>query len=195
VLRAYGAYKETLVETAPRFINTPIDLLGAALVDMMGAIALRVALADGAICDRERQHIRDYFAETWGIDSLYAAQALAVLESNLAKATFEEQVATFAGFVRANPDCSVRALNERVEQLLTDLAEADGTVTIAERAAIRRVGAMLSNPDRVAAAAAIRQSWLGRMLNSLDQGTSTSSAEATRPSEPGGVPGPLCKEA
>jgi hypothetical protein len=65
-LKAYRAYEGQLVDTIPRWINTPIDLMGTAIVDLLGGVALCVARSAGKICDAEREHIRDYFVQEWG---------------------------------------------------------------------------------------------------------------------------------
>ena len=49
VTHALGRYTGSRVEVIPRYINSPIDQLGAALLDMMGALSIKVALMDGKI--------------------------------------------------------------------------------------------------------------------------------------------------
>ena len=167
-MRAFGAYRKALVKTVPAFINTPIDLLGAAIVDMMGSIALHVAASDGEISRGEREHIRAYFVDEWGIDPDYAAGALSLIEENLPKAALDEQVATFARFAHRNPDCALGPLTWRVEELLTELVEVDGRVTAGEREAIAQVLSRLVAPTKGGSLPDLRATWIGRTLLGVD---------------------------
>jgi len=173
-LKAYRAYEGQLVDTIPRWINTPIDLMGTAIVDLLGGVALCVARSDDKICDAEREHIRDYFAEEWGVDRAYSTAALRLLEDNLEKATLEERVAGFLAFAEENPDCNIGALSERVRSLLEALVEVDGRVDPDEEAAIESVMQQLRQHGkrRKRALPDLRQTWIGRTILGL------SSAEA-----------------
>lgn len=57
VTRLFGGYEGSRVDKIPKFINTPLDVLGAALFDLMGGLAIRVAYIDGRIDERETQEI------------------------------------------------------------------------------------------------------------------------------------------
>lgn len=181
-MRAFGAYRKNLVKTVPAFINTPIDLLGAAIVDMMGSIALQVAAADGVVCDREREHIGNYFSDQWGIDPDYARSALALIEENLSKVTLDDQVANFARFAQRNRDCAMGPLSIRVKELLTELVETDGCVTEAEKFAIAQVLKGLTAPRTVGRLPDIRQTWLGRTLIGVDPTTASRPEKQLTPS-------------
>lgn len=163
-MRAFGAYRDVLVDKVPVFINSPIDILGAAMVDMLGAMALRVAAADGAICDAERAHVRAYLVDKWGIEEAYATAALGVTEENLGEATLEEQVAAFARFVNGNPDCKLDVLETRVRELLKGLVEADGEIAPEETAAIARVLGGLRKTGTGVTLPDLRKTWIGKVL-------------------------------
>ena len=68
-----------MVETIPRFISTPIDLLGMQLFDLIGGLAMRVASIDGSVAAAERTAIERHFVEEWGYDREYVVRALDVL--------------------------------------------------------------------------------------------------------------------
>lgn len=66
VTRLVRKQMDTMVETIPRFINTPFDLLGMELFDLIGALAVRVASIDGDVDPAERQTIVRHFIDEWG---------------------------------------------------------------------------------------------------------------------------------
>jgi tellurite resistance protein len=169
VLRAFRAYENDLVDTVPRWINTPIDLLGSAIVDMLGGIALCVAQADGEICDAEREHIVSYFANEWGIERAYAEAALMLLEQNLDEADLQERVTSFTAYAQENRDCNLDALTERVETLLRALIMSDGRIDPAEEEALRSVLQLMERvgPRYAVALPDPRKTWLGRTVAAL----------------------------
>lgn len=166
VLRAYRAYEAGLIDTIPRWINTPIDLLGAAIVDMLGGIALCVARADGEISAAEREHIQTYFTEEWGIDRGYVICALRMLEENLDHASLEERVSSFASFVSKNPDCNIDKLQHRLDELLRALIVSDGIIDLAEERAIAAVMRQLRQKKEAGdpGLQSLPRTWLGRAV-------------------------------
>ncbi|MEJ6709132.1 MAG: hypothetical protein QNK92_10105 [Amylibacter sp.] len=66
VTRLFQNYGDSRVETIPTFINTPIDLLGAALFNLLGAFAVKVAIIYGHIHDTELATIQNHFVTKGG---------------------------------------------------------------------------------------------------------------------------------
>lgn len=139
VLRLFDAYRKSRVDSIPRFINTPLDLLGAALVDLIGALALKIAKVDGQVDHRELAHIRAYFIEEWGIDPDYLDAAIPVLLDGLDKLTLDEMAHELRSYLVKSPDCDVEAIVARTIELVSELIEIDGVIIEAERDAMRRV--------------------------------------------------------
>lgn len=98
VTQLFGRYAGSRVETIPKFINTPIDVLGAALLDLMGALAIRVANIDGPVDASEVEAIVEHFVADWGLERAYVEQALTVLRANIAKASIRDLACDLAKF-------------------------------------------------------------------------------------------------
>lgn len=139
VIHLLRRYEGSRVQKVPRFITTPLDLLGASLFDMIGALALMVAREAGQIDDTERSAIKDYFVQEWGFDPDYVARALPLIEAGLDAASIEGIARALADFKRENPDCNYDAMTTEVVTFLTEIAEADGQVSAPETAAIARI--------------------------------------------------------
>lgn len=144
VTRLFGRYAGSRVDTIPKFINTPIDVLGAALLDLMGGLAIRVAAIDGDIDDCEIETIVDHFVADWGMDRDYVEQALSVFQANIAKATIEELAGELARFQIANPDCNATAMSAALTAFLRDIAMADGRIDEREDLAIDAIDTVLA---------------------------------------------------
>ncbi len=147
VTRLFGRYAGSRVDTIPKFINTPIDVLGAALLDLMGGLAIRVAAIDGEIDDREIETIVDHFVADWGMDRNYVEQALSVFQANIAMATIKELAGELARFQIANPDCNAIAMSATLAAFLRDIAMADGRIDEREDLTIDAIAAIMAKSE------------------------------------------------
>ncbi len=138
VLRLFRTYEGTRVQKVPAFINTPIDVLGAALFDLMASLAIRVAMEAEEVDDAERATIADYFISEWGLDPAYVAAALPVIERSAEGRSVDEIAEALAIYKRDNPDCNFETLKTELLAFLTEIAAADGVLHDAELAAIAR---------------------------------------------------------
>lgn len=126
VTRLVRKQMDTMVDTIPRFINTPIDLLGMELFDLIGALAVRVALIDGDVDPAERQAIVHHFIDEWGYDPLFVNRALDVLVANTGEVSVEAIAKALAEFQAASPDCNGAAMQAELLTFLREVIEADG---------------------------------------------------------------------
>jgi uncharacterized tellurite resistance protein B-like protein len=132
----------SMVDTIPRFINTPIDLLGMQLFDLMGALALRVAAIDGTIAKSELASIKSHFVEEWGFDVAYATRALDVLVGNAKASSLKAMAKAIADFQAANPDCNGYDMQRELMAFLRDVVAADGVIDEREELALEAVSAV-----------------------------------------------------
>jgi uncharacterized tellurite resistance protein B-like protein len=147
VTRLFRSYSGTRVEVIPKFINTPIDLLGASLLDLMGSVSIKLALIDGKFLSEERAVIRDHFIVEWGFDPGYVDRALEVLEENSDKLSLAEMINSFSSFARSNPDCNFAVMRQRLLVYLSEIATADGHLDEREEMAIERIDRIMREAD------------------------------------------------
>lgn len=174
VIRLFKSYHGSRVEVIPKFINTPIDLLGATLMDMIGGLSLKVAQMDGVITEPERAAIKEYFIDEWGLDRRYVTLALSVSEENLSNSSLKGLVVTFRDFARANPDCNFDAMCTELLAFLREVAVADGKLDEREEFAIEKVETLLQESrtleaiaETVASAPANALGFAGQVLQSV----------------------------
>lgn len=147
VVRLFRTYYGSRVDAIPRFLNSPVDVLGASFLDLVGSLAIKVASIDGRIDDRERKTIREYFVDEWGFDPEYAAKALDLLEEKTEDQRITEMATTLAEFARTSPDCDFTKIQKGLSQLLTEISEADGKLDEREEMAIERIVAALNHEN------------------------------------------------
>lgn len=131
------------VDTIPKYINTPIDVLGAALLDLLGSLALRVAAIDGRIDPSESECIRDHFVQDWGFDPAYVDRALGALAARAEDTRVKQVALDLARFQAANPDCNGPAMQAELMKFLRDLVAADGRVDEREGLALDAIERVL----------------------------------------------------
>lgn len=172
VTRLFRRFGQDRVETIPKFINTPIDLLGASLMDLLGALAIKVAGIDGNVDQSEVQVIQEYFVSEWGYDPLYTEKALTVLLENSEQSRIADMIETFASFVHSNPDCNSDAIHKELLSLVAQVAEADGKLDEREQLAIDKMeqllnehGSALSPVGQVASAPTKTLRWVSQKLS------------------------------
>jgi len=145
VMRLAGRYGASRVRKIPEFINTPIDLLGAILVDMMGTLAVKVAAVDGRIAPEERELIATNFVEEWGIAADYAKAAIDAIAADHEKVSLKDAATALGTQLRNNPDCNAAAIRAELLSHLGDLVAVDGHIDEREEMALERIDAILRN--------------------------------------------------
>ena len=149
VVQLARKYAGSRVQTIPKFINTPLDLLGASLLDLIGGLAAKLAWIDGQVVPAEKEAIAAHFVGDWGLDADYVAQALdlLVVEANEQRVT--QMSAAVARFVHENPDCNAGVLRAQILAFLKDVAEADGVMDEREELALDAISRIFATETAV----------------------------------------------
>jgi uncharacterized tellurite resistance protein B-like protein len=147
VTRLFSGYDNARVDTIPKFITTPIDVLGAALFDLMGGLAIRVAQMDGTIDPRETAAIKRYFTKEWGLDPAYVSAALEVVKASVDKISIKGMARQLARFQADNPDCNDVAMRDSLIDFLRQIAWADGVLDEREDLAIDAIAATMAKSE------------------------------------------------
>lgn len=123
----------------PEFINTPLDVLGLGLFDLMTPLAMKVASIDEQIHENERKAIEEYFVQQWGYSEIFVARGLEFVEQKLESYEIKSSAAALGAFVRDNPDCKASAMLADIKTFLSDVMEADGRIHEREEMAIESI--------------------------------------------------------
>lgn len=137
------------VDTIPKFINTPLDLLAISLFDLMGALALRIAEIDGLVHEREMAAITDHFVTDWGYDRGFVGKALALLAEAPSSRRVKDLAQAIADFQGANPDCNAAKMQADLIEWLKALIRADGAIDEREEHALAAIQAIFDAAQRL----------------------------------------------
>lgn len=156
VTRAARKFAGSRVETIPKFINTPLDLLGATLFDLIGALAARLATIDGHVDASEKAMIAAHFIRDWGLDENYVARALEVILAESGEGRVKALARALAQFQSGNPDCNEAAMQSELLSFLREVAEADGMLDEREELALEAIAAVFKQEAEMTLAKAGR---------------------------------------
>ena len=168
-LRKWFLNDDHKVRKIPKYINTPLDMLAVNLLDLMAPLMLKVAKADGEICNREREVVLEVLQFKWGYDPLFVEAALKCLEDTLDNyPDIDLLAANLAKFARSCPDINERKFCDNLVERLEGIARSD----------------FMEDPEEIATISQMRQcidkqlsrnridlmmEWLGVIRSKLDQ--------------------------
>lgn len=143
---ALGAMKlldtdRQFVAEIPHFISTPLDVLATSLMNLIGRLAVRVALVDGTFAQSERDAIVDHFTAEWGFDRTYVERSIDLFVEHDGDLSIEAVAANLNEFQKANSDCSHVQMNQELMRFVREIVEADGVVRPEEREALKSLAA------------------------------------------------------
>lgn len=168
VTQLFRRYADARVAKIPAFLNTPLDLLGMSLLDLMAPLILEVARSDGPVTPAERAAVLGWLTREWGYDPAYAGAALEFVAGSMAERTIEDLAAALARFKRANPDCNFAHMRREFVGFLTELARSGAVFDTRRHAAIARIDAVFAfegRPGALRCAARLRDAsaaWICR---------------------------------
>jgi hypothetical protein len=126
--RYFNSRNKERITVIPKFINTPVDILGLALFELIGPLALRIAHVDGDLHENEINLIRNYFISKCGYDSSFIESGISYLNQNLDHYTIKETAKSLAEYKKQNPDCEYDLMSKEIIGFLRDIIEADGKI-------------------------------------------------------------------
>ena len=112
----------------PKYINTPLEALGAALLELMLPVSLKMAAADGAISEVERRLIVNHYVSEWGFNVVFLEKLIEQFERELENVRYSALVSSLTAYTEDSPDCDREAIMSGVLTHLREIADADGRV-------------------------------------------------------------------
>lgn len=119
--------KDTGLIVIPKYINTPLDTIAVALVELVLPLSLKVAHAGGC-GSLERAVIVKHFANEWGYDEGFISSLAETYEKELSAVNTARLVQALIQYVKESPDCDQETVLNDFIQLLHDVIEADGII-------------------------------------------------------------------
>lgn len=148
VMKAMSTSSSGRVDVIPKFINTPVDVLGSTLFGLMAPLALKLAASDGMVSVEERECITSYFVEQFGFDKDFVASGLMLIEPRLHDFRIQEVAQALADYEKCNPDCNYEAMYKDLLAFLQDVMESDGSIDEREELVLDRCRRVFEEASR-----------------------------------------------
>ena len=148
-MHALGGATGSRVTVIPKFINTPLDIIGTKLFDLMMPLALKVAQADGHISDQERQCIQNYFVNQWGYDQTFVEAGIALIEPKLDQFKIKAVADELIAYKKSNPDCNYAVMSKDLVDFLKEVMASDGVIDEREELVLKRVEGIFAEAARI----------------------------------------------
>ena len=148
IMHALGGATGSRVTVIPKCINTPLDIIGTKLFDLMMPLALKVAYADGHASDQELQCIRNYFVDQWGYDPKFIDAGMALIEPRLEQFKVTAVADELVAYKKANPDCNYEIMSKDLLNFLKEVMESDGVIDEREELILKRVESIFADAAR-----------------------------------------------
>lgn len=140
----YNKARDELVDTIPKFINTPIDVIGVAIFNLTLPLSLKVAKADGHIHNSEEEHIRSYFVDEWGYDEQFYLAGYKLFLADIDKHQTSILTKRLSEFQKHSPDCNEAYITAELVKFLEDVMDADGIRHPEEEQEVRDIKAAIA---------------------------------------------------
>lgn len=143
VMRMIKGAHRNRVDVIPKFINSPIDLLGATLFDQMGGLAIKVGSLTGAISPGKEAFLIERAYRQWGINPDYARLALPLIQQSVSNLRLKAMTQELVRFQIDNPDCNPQAMRADLYDFIQAVAQAEGEIGEVEELALEAIDSVI----------------------------------------------------
>ena len=137
--------KDEHVIVTPKFINTPLDVIATAMIEMMLPVSLKVAKADGELSDHERRIIVHNYVNRWGYNKKFIARMIQEYEEHLDEISLSCVADSFNLYCKDNPDCDPASICIKYKEHLAEIATENGQIKPAEQAVLDQFVSLLDS--------------------------------------------------
>ncbi len=146
LMKANRKLKDATIITIPKYLNTPLDLLGQTILSLILPATVKMAFVDGCLCENERVAIKDYFVNGWGFNSDFVTNAIRKQETLIEGFDYEEYRQLLLATTCTNKEVKYDVIQKELSSLLTDIMHADGVATPEEERELETLTAILNKP-------------------------------------------------
>jgi hypothetical protein len=129
----YNKADSLAMDRIPKFINTPIDILGASVLDILLYPAVKISLADGHFSYSEVRFIVDNIYNDWGISRDYCKKSIKNIFQTIHDYDYKITYDMVVSVCGDNKNINKHGLFEDICLLVEGISFADGDLSAAEQ--------------------------------------------------------------
>jgi len=134
ISRLLESPKNTGLTVIPKYINTPIDLIALAMIEMMLPVSLKIAKSDGVIDERELEEIGRFYSSEWGYSPNFVSKLIDVYRLQLDSLSYSKLAESLSKYCAESNDCNPVTIRDEFIVHLREVIEADGVIDPKETA-------------------------------------------------------------
>ena len=143
VRKLLGNTKDKMVDVIPKYINTPLDLIGVELLHRMLPLSLKIASADGQIIDSEVEAIADHYEKDWGYSRDFVIKTTEEIKEDIENVSYAEFAKSLSDYCDKNSDCDrgtiAYFLLDHLEEILEIEDEGDSARKAREFESLKKI--------------------------------------------------------
>lgn len=130
---AYGARQiskkadDKAYSKVPKYINTPLDILGENLIDLFLPICIKVALVDGEFIKKEKETIVNYLSIQWGYNKNYIENKMQVHYKIVNNFNYSDVTKIIESITKETKGLERETINNEIENIIKELINADNS--------------------------------------------------------------------
>jgi len=117
-----------LMTKVPKYLNTPLDLLGLSLASLMMPVSVKMGQADGELCVVERAQILKYFTDEWGYNSEFIEKLLQAQESKMESFSYKEYAKTLKAVCKKTSEFKLSQVSDEILNFQREIILMDGEI-------------------------------------------------------------------
>ena len=117
--------KAKMVDVVPKYITTPLDMIGYELLCRLLPLGLKIASADGQIIDDEVDAIVEHYEKDWGYSRDFVIYMIAGMKEHVESTPCEEFAQPLLDYCDMNEDCDRGTIVDSILEHLEEILEKD----------------------------------------------------------------------
>jgi len=147
--KLFRTIKKEAVTELPNFINSPLDVLGASVCDLISPILLKIAHSDGKYSRHEQDRITCYFIDQWGINSGYVSGLLDIGDDAIRDINWNDLSESLIEIERTG-DIKYDSMKNEIVRVAEEVMSCDGVIHPDEQSEISRLKEALDKETVIA---------------------------------------------
>jgi uncharacterized protein YaaW (UPF0174 family) len=147
--------KKTII-TIPKHLNTPLDLLAQTVISLFMPATVRLALADGCLCEKEREAIIKYFVKEWGFNGDFVVNAVLEQEALIAGFDYNGYRQLLIASTYSDSEIKYDVIKKEILNILNEIVIADDVVSPEEKRELELLNNIINAPEEKEASSTTR---------------------------------------
>ena len=153
----------------PKYINTPLDVIAVALIELMLPVSLKMANAGGDMDKTESNAIQSFFSDDWGYCPGFVSRLIEEYRTQTEAVSYEKLAKSLGTYCADSKDCDREAIMTSFIDHLREIIEADGVIYTREKEELDYLTGLLITESKKAGGSATVTTALIAASNGLTQ--------------------------